>query len=141
MPFKGEWNVKHLRENRKVRRLILEKPLKVVICSIGAQVKYELTTRNISNTGFFLEFESPGRFPFNRSSIMEVWLELEPEQTIFFNGKMARVVRPGDVAERETGSGIAVRIVQIDRENERSLREFIRTRGGEVYESRDSLAS
>lgn len=133
--------VKHLRENRKVRRLILEKPLKVVICSIGAQVKYELDTRNISNTGFFLEFASPGRFPFNPSSIMEVWLELDAEQTIFFNGKMARVVHPGDAAEKVTGTGIAIRIVQIDRDNDKVLRDFIRNRGGESYEPRDSAAS
>ena len=64
----------NLRENRKVQRILLEEPLRVVLCSIGAEVKYELTTRNVSNTGFFLEFESPGRFPFNQSSIMEVWM-------------------------------------------------------------------
>lgn len=132
---------KNLRENRKVRRLILDKPLKVQICSIGAQIKYELTTRNISHTGFFLEFDSPGRFPFNRSSIMEVWMELSPDLTIFFNGKMARVVHPGDSAEKETGSGIAIRIVQIDRDNEKALREFIRHRGGDHDDGRDSVAS
>lgn len=119
------------RENRKVRRLLLDRELKVLICSIGAQVKYELSTRNISHTGFFLEFESPGRFPFNSSSIMEVWLQLEAGNTIFFNGKMARVVHPGDDAVKETGPGIAIRIVQIDRDNERALEDFIKRRGGD----------
>lgn len=110
------------RENRKVQRILLDEPLKVVLCSIGAEVKYELTTRNVSNTGFFLEFDSPGRFPFNQSSIMEVWMELGGSRSIFFNGKMARVVH------RERGSdeaGIAIRIVQIDKENEDLLIQFV----------------
>lgn len=113
------------RENRKVTRIILEKPLRVQLCSIGAQVKYSLETKNVSHTGFFLQFDKPGRFPFNESSIMEVWLELAPGSTIFFNGKMARVVRAGDPAVQETGTGIAIKIVQIGSEEEKILREFI----------------
>ena len=115
------------RENRKVKRLLLDDPLKVTICSIGAQVKYELTTKNISYGGFFLAFDSPGRFPFTSASIMEVWLELTDDLTIFFNGKMARVVHPGDPMEKEIGSGIAIRIVQIDSGTESSLRNYIDT--------------
>ena len=116
------------RENRKVERVILQKGLKVVICSIGAQVRYELVTRNVSHSGFFLEFESPGRFPFNSASIMEVWLTLDDERTIFFNGKMARVVKKGDPTEEETGTGIAISIVQIDHEAESHLKKFIKER-------------
>lgn len=113
------------KESRKVGRLKLPIALRVVMGSIGAEVKYDMTTRNISHTGFFLDFEKPGRFPFTPASIMEIWLELEPGNTIFFNGKMARVVYPGDDAARETGPGIAVRIVQIDSRNEKSLFDFI----------------
>lgn len=126
----GDWTLrlgpfKMRRENRKVGRVILEQPLRVVMCSIGAQVKYELTTRNISYSGFFLEFDSPGRFPFTPASIMEVWLEIEPDQTVFFNGKMARVVHRGDPRFEETGTGIAISIVQIDRHSESMLRSYI----------------
>ena len=113
------------RENRKRKRILLENPLKVTMCSIGAQVKYELKTRNISYGGFFLSYDSPGRFPFTPASIMEVWLELSDDLTVFFNGKMARVVYPGDSMEAETGTGIAIRIVQIDHQTEIALREFI----------------
>lgn len=115
----------HRRENRKDTRIQLDDPLKVVMCSIGAQVRYELLTRDVSQNGFFLEFESPGRFPFNKASIMEVWMELDDTSMVFFNGKMARVVRPGDPMEAETGAGIAIRIVQIDKENDRKLRAFV----------------
>ena len=117
------------RENRKVNRIKLDDPLKVVICSIGAHVKYELTTSDVSNNGFFLSFENPGRFPFNQSSIMEIWLSLGNTGTIFFNGKVARVVQPiegQDEASQE--SGIAVRIVQIDKDSEDLLKGFISER-------------
>ena len=60
------------RENRKVKRVKLEEPLKVVIGSIGGDIRYDLVTYDISDTGFFLRHQSPGRFPFSPSSILEV---------------------------------------------------------------------
>jgi hypothetical protein len=109
-----------------VKRLRLEKGLKVVMCSIGAQVKYELQTRDLSNTGFFLEFQNPGRFPFNNSSIMEVWMELDDGESVFFNGKMARVVHQTEGADAaKVTPGIAIRIVQIDKVNEDKLKNFL----------------
>lgn len=113
------------KENRKNVRVRLEAPLRVVMGSIGADVRYDMTSRNISHTGFFLDFEKPGRFPFTAASIMEIWLELEPGLTVFFNGKMARVVYPTDERAKETGPGIAVRIVQIDAKNEKILFDFL----------------
>ena len=113
------------RENRRVIRLKLEQPRKVVISSLGGTVKYELQTRNVSYTGFFLDFEKPGRFPFTPASIMEIWLELEPGNTVFFNGKMVRVVMPGEPGCEVTGPGIAVRIVQADTKSENILKDFI----------------
>lgn len=113
------------KESRKNNRIKLEGGLRVVMGSIGADVRYDMTSRNISHTGFFLDFEKPGRFPFTAASIMEIWLELEPGSTIFFNGKMARVVYPNDERARETGPGIAVRIIQIDAKNEKALFDFL----------------
>ena len=113
------------RENRRVNRVRLKEPLRVVLSSLGDAVKYEMVTRNISLTGFFLDFQKPGRFPFTPASIVEVWLELEPGNTIFFNGKMARVVHPQDQAAQDTGPGIGVKIVQIDKENDATLKEFV----------------
>lgn len=127
------------KENRKVQRVKLRTPLKVSMGSIGAQVRYDLETRSVSVNGFFLEFEKPGRFPFTPASIMEVWLELEPDNTIFFNGKMARVVHPGDVAANDTGPGIAIRIVQIDRDNEAKLRDYV-LRHNPIEESASDVA-
>ena len=114
------------RENRRVIRVRLEeRPLNVEMGSIGSGVRYDLVTRDISNNGFFLDFEKPGRFPFTPSSIMEVWMELEDGKRIFFNGKMARVVYPTDDAAQVSGPGIAIRIVQIDADQEKALVEFI----------------
>lgn len=113
------------RENRKTSRIRLDRELPVVLCSIGSQAKYELWTRDISYNGFFLEFDKPGRFPFNEASIMEVWLKLTEENTIFFNGKMARVVKAGNRSAIDGGSGIAIKIVQISPADESKLKEFI----------------
>ncbi len=113
------------RENRKMVRLILDHPLKVSIGSLGAEVRYDLKTRNVSYTGFFLDFEKPGRFPFTPASIMEIWIDLEPNNRIFFNGKMVRKVMPGDPGSEITGPGIAVRIIQMDSKTEHQLKEFI----------------
>ena len=118
-------------ESRKVKRVRLTNPIKVVICSIGGQVRYDLTTKDISTTGFFLEYESPARFPFNRSTILEVWLTLEENRKIFFNGKMARVVYPkGEESENvvESSPGIGIKIVQISQENNEKLDGFIQSK-------------
>jgi PilZ domain len=128
------------KESRKTGRLKLEQPLRVVMGSIGADVKYDMVSRNISHTGFFLDFEKPGRFPFTAASILEVWLELEPGNTIFFNGKMARVVFPGDERARDTGPGIAVRIIQIDAKNEKVLFDFIDRKLKELPEKKSVVA-
>lgn len=129
---------KAARENRKVQRVELRQPLRVKLRSIGAQMSYELATRNISYTGFFLEFASPGRFPFTRSSIMEVWLDLGEGGSVFFNGKMARVVNKGE--EGQSSPGIAIRIVQIDKENEEKLRHFIDDKTAELDGNSEDVA-
>ena len=115
------------REGRRVRRVTLQEPLRVTMGSIGSGLRYELQTRDVSSNGFFLEFAKPGRFPFTSSSIMEVWLDLENFGRIFFNGKMARVVFPEDKAAELFGPGIAIRIIQIGLDDEKSLLDFLRS--------------
>jgi hypothetical protein len=128
------------RENRRNLRLKINQPLKVLMGSIGGDVRYDLLTRDVSNKGFFLDFEKPGRFPFTPASIMEIWLELEAGNTIFFNGKMARVVYPTDAAAAESGPGIAVRIVQIEKDQETALIEFINRKITEEEAKTESVA-
>ena len=120
------------RENRKMVRLLLKAPLKVTIRSLGAEISYELETRNLSYTGFFLDFEKPGRFPFTPASIMEIWIELEKGFTIFFNGKMVRKVMPGEPGSDITGPGIAVHIIQIEPKPDIQLKNFIDRRVAEL---------
>lgn len=127
----------HKRDNRGVLRVRLDEPLTVTMGSIGSDVRYNLVTRDISNNGFFLDFEKPGRFPFTPSSIMEIWMKLSEEKSIFFNGKMARVVYPGDNTAKVTGPGIAVRIVQIEKAAEKDLITFINENINEQVKSGD----
>ena len=119
------------RENRRFGRVIMDKALRVSMRSIGSEASYNMETRNVSDTGFFLRFEKPGRFPFTPSSIMEVWLTLEEGSTIFFNGRMTRVVHPEEAVSLDTEPGIAIRIIQIEKEEENTLREFIRKKAME----------
>jgi hypothetical protein len=113
------------RENRKAGRVELAQSLKVVMGSIGGSVKYEAITKNISHSGIFLNFESPKRFPFTSSSILEIWVELEDKQTVFFNGKLARVVFKEENTLTASEPGIAIHIVQIDQDNERRYHRYI----------------
>lgn len=113
------------REQRRTVRALLKKNLHVTIRSIGSDIQYDLECRDISNRGFFIEFESPGRFPFSLSSIMEVWIELEPGKKIFFNARMVRIVHPEEALAQGLRAGIAVRVVQIDPADESTLRAFV----------------
>ena len=128
------------RENRRYGRVIIEGGLRVSMRSIGSEASYNMETRNVSDTGFFLRFEKPGRFPFTPSSVMEVWLTLEEGNTIFFNGKMTRVVHPEEAVLLETEPGIAIRIIQIEKDEENVLREFIRKKAVENEDKDQSLA-
>jgi hypothetical protein len=113
------------REQRRQVRVILEEPLQVVLGSIGSDVRYSLTTRSVSNGGFFLDFARPGRFPFSSSSIMEIWLSLDKDKTVFFNGKMVRAIYSIEEEAKETGPGIAIRIIQIEPDQQELLTAFI----------------
>ena len=128
------------KDSRKNQRVKFQHPLKGVMGSIGSAVRYDMQTRNISPTGFFLDFDKPGRFPFTGASIMEIWIELEPGVTIFFNGKMVRVVHPGSEGAKETGPGIAIRIVQMDARNEKILFDFIDRKSRERQDKHNGAA-
>lgn len=128
------------RENRRYGRVIIEKGLRVSMRSIGSEASYNMETRNVSDTGFFLRFEKPGRFPFTPSSIIEVWLTLEEGSTIFFNGRMTRVVHPEEAVSLDTEPGIAIRIIQIEKEEERVLRDFIKKKAMENEDKEKSAA-
>jgi|GEM_PF-978409 len=114
-------------KNRRVQtRVFLKEPLRVRLASIGGLVSYQMETSDVSHHGFFLDFDRPGRFPFTSESILEVWLALPGDKTIFFNGKMARLVLPPPSEGRTKETGIAVRIVQISPEDEKALDQFIK---------------
>jgi hypothetical protein len=113
------------KENRRTMRMRLKDPLPVTINSLGDMVAYETSTRNLSQTGFFLQYDRPSRFPFNPASILEVRISFPDGSAIFFNGKVARVVQAEDPAAKETGPGIGIKIVQIDAKFENLLRSFL----------------
>ena len=124
------------REARRAQRVLLKHPLSVSLRSIGSEVQYELTTADISDRGFFLAFENPGRFPFSNSSIIEVWLTIDDKQQVFFNGQMARIILPEDEAASVFGTGIAIKVVQITDQEQEVLSNFVKEKADEQEESR-----
>lgn len=91
-------------------------PYSVTIRSIGGQFQYPVMATDLSETGLFLYFDTPEKFPFNPKSILEVWITVDQDpRPIFFNGKIARTVwsKEGD----SDHPGIAIRIIQIDSDN------------------------
>ena len=119
------------RDLRKSRRINLSQKINIKLGSVGSDMKYQLTAKNISSVGFFLEFAEPHRFPFNSASLMEVWIDLTDKDQIFFNGKLARVVYPEDDLASISGAGIGIKIVQISPEHQQVLDDFIVAHAGE----------
>jgi len=117
---------KKKKESRNKIRVFLKVPLKVTLGSIGSQVHYKTETYDISENGFFLDFKKPGKFPFNEASIIEAWLDLGNGESIFFNAKMARKVYPEQVKSTRQSSGIAIRIIQIEKQTFQALRTYIK---------------
>lgn len=95
-------------------------PYSVTIRSIGGEFEYPVMATDLSETGLFLYFDTPEKFPFNPMSILEVWITVEAEpKPIFFNGKIARTVwsrsdKNASIDKTHTEPGIAIRIIQID---------------------------
>ena len=112
------------KENRKRHRLRLNKPLRVLVSSLGSDVQYDLVTHDLSLGGFFLDFESPMKFPFLSSSILEVCIVLDNHEDIYFLGKIARVVYANDT-EANQRKGIAVSIILIENTFKDYLKKFI----------------
>lgn len=117
------------RELRRNTVLTLDKSVQVILGSIGSDVRYDLETKEISSKGFFLETKQPRRFPFTMSSIIEVWIEIGSGSLVFFNGKVSKVVDPeSSETQQNEKPGIAVRIIQIEPDEEKRLNEFINYR-------------
>ena len=125
------------RDNRRKNdRLLLDEKKAVMVSSIGSDVRYHLETRNVSAGGLFLEHLNPERLPFTEASIIEVWLGLSEDETIFFNAKIARKVLPGeDESSNLWGAGLGIRIIQISKENSEKLGEYLKL---EAEKNKDS---
>ncbi|MBC61894.1 MAG: hypothetical protein CMP11_05505 [Zetaproteobacteria bacterium] len=105
-------------------RVMIKRPVEIVLCSIGSDVTYDLSSKNLSAHGFFIEFDEPGRFPFTTSSLLEVWIKISDEQTVFFNGKIDRIAKKDETSDI-LATDIYVEIVQITAQDQEMLKNFI----------------
>jgi hypothetical protein len=98
----------------KVRapRLTTSRAVEVDSRTLGAPLRYRLTTANISRTGLLLDVDCVGRVPFRVNTLVE--LVVDPQGRVFEKpvacvGKVVSVGRQGDGAPR-----FGVHIVQLD---------------------------
>lgn len=129
------------KEPRRNARLQLEKALHLIMGSIGSDVRYDLETKDVTIKGFFLESKTPGRFPFTSASIVEVWLEIEPTNIVFFNGKIARIILPEEAEALEEPPGISIRIIQIEPEEEKKLADFLNKKLDQIEEAEGNTSN
>ena len=132
------------RDQRRPTKVSLKNSLRVILASIGSDMKYELTTSDLSSQGFFCDFDDPKRFPFLDSSIIEIWLELSPDRTIFFNGKISGIFYGDEkTPEGDTSKpGISIDIIQITNGEQEILNNFIsETAEGQVRSDDKDIAS
>lgn len=113
------------KERRKFDRVTLETKNKASITSLGSTLHYSLETLNISKRGLYFSCKNPERFPFSTSSIMEVSLDIGDGKKIFFNAKPVRFYSPLDNEASLWGPGLAVRIIQISKEEDLKLDLFL----------------
>lgn len=118
-----------------------DKALNVIIGSIGSDIRYDLETKDVTTKGFFLNSDQPSRFPFTISSIVEVWLELESNNFVFFNCKIAKITTIEEAETSGESPGIFFRTIQIDSEEENKLNKFLEQRASERSASSESKSA
>jgi len=112
-------------ERRQTFRIALEEPLKTTIRSIGSKIKYNVETKNLSNSGtrIIKKKDSQQDWKFTENSMLEVWITLNEKtgEEIFFNAKILwNIEDKGDMI-------YGLKIIQINKREEDILIRFIQS--------------
>ncbi len=108
-------------EKRKLLRVEVQQPLRVYVRSIGSNVEYEFKSDNLSPQGINLIGRQSISYPFNSSTLLDVWVQIKDKQNsvIYFTAKIIRT-------HKKQGKLIfGLRIVQISNESELKLIQYI----------------
>lgn len=105
-------------ERRQHERIFVEASIELELQSIAGGIRYIFQTINVSKGGFLIKGDPKRHYPFNGSSILNLWLfpEGNRENAIYM---MTCQVR------RTSENDIGLKIVQIDQDNKNKLYAFI----------------
>ncbi len=103
-------------EKRLNLRLKIQVKARVVAQLIGSSVKHEFMSDNISSAGLLLQHDPSVPHAFNHHSILEVWIDDDHSQSIYFLAKYIR---------KASENSFAIRIVDVDSKNEKLLAAFL----------------
>jgi len=108
-------------EKRKLPRIEVHQSLRVYVKSIGSNVEYELQADNISSRGINLVGRQSISYPFNSSTLLDVWVQIKDKQNsvIYFTGKIV------GTQKKHCKFIYRLRIVQISTEAELKLIQYI----------------
>lgn len=104
------------RDKRTKPRIKVQIHAKIKAQLIGSANKYPFITENISESGLLVTHVSHFRHSFNSHSILEVWVQNDREEEIFFFAKYVR---------KASETSFAIRIIDIDPTNVKKYQEFI----------------
>ncbi len=95
-------------------KLALDVPVTAQL--LGSSAKYEFRSESISASGLLVRHVPGLQHAFNSHSILEVWMQTSPEQSIYFLAKYIR---------KASEDSFAMQIVDLDRKNQRLLVSYL----------------
>lgn len=98
-------------------RFDVKSQVQVQTKTLGAEVSYGLTTRNVSRSGLLLSWEQGSRVPFIENTLVE--MTIDPHKSLLETpvqclGKVVRRVDKSAHVDRQSVADFGVQIVQID---------------------------
>ncbi len=114
------------RDRRLKPRFKISIRVKIEASLIGSRHRYDFISEDISESGLLIRHTGRDKVGFNELSIIEVWLHPPEREAIFFYAKFVRF-------SPET-QFLAIRIIDIEREEFEKYREFILSHAAEVVD-------
>lgn len=114
------------RERRVKPRFKISIKVRIEASLIGSRHRYDFISEDISESGLLIRHTGRDRVGFNELSIIESWLYPPGRDPIFFYAKFVRF-------SQET-QYLAIRIIDIEREEFEKYRDFIASHASEIVE-------
>ena len=118
MAAESQFDHKPVKANKgRAPRFDMSSRVQVQTKTLGAEISYGLTTRNVSRSGLLLTWEQGSRVPFIENTLVE--MTIDPHQSLLdipvnCMGKVVRRVDNFSEESQQSMSDFGVQIVQID---------------------------